>query len=1709
VEGCIYRSAANKDLPKMTEDLWYHSLKFLDKYRTDVGNYDIEELYQFTDKTGILDRHRQLLIKPFKEHQVDMKIMYYELIKMLIDYERKNQPDTYDSTKTVGKIEGYQELTNKLQRYLNQRFIVDIDQLSKTQASINQVFGGDHTKINLIQKFEVLEEKIGNLEKTNESLVEQIKVLKERDKEIVNSFVSLNNQQSIFDKNQTDLSNLFQQDIVPKINAINESLKDSNKKIVLNEKNILENENKIQQTEKTLTDHITNLKTDIEKNIRVEMEISNAEHRETITNLQNLESKISSNVENISAIDLKLCALEEKTGQEINENIANYQTATSSKLSDLEEKVATNKSNITKNDEDIRQNSVSIANISNVIKSVEEQITTVKSASETSWKMAEEALESQNATMIDIRSLVDMNKERVDGYEKDISSKVLQLQENIETLQKDNDKTSNITKDNSVRIAKVESLIDGLGNEFETSKDRLRKNVDDMQNVNKSLNLFESRHVETVERMKEVTMLVSTMESSIQTQEQRFLKQTEENYSQLNNNLQEIKKNHDEQGARIEGISDDNQMLLEKLNALDKNIDNRLKGIDSNHKNTFDSFQNSLKDNGNRFSKMDIDIAENSTKIKQLEDAYHTQMEKSLYMETLSEKISMMEESRQQTDARVKDEIDSTIKNDQMIRENDKQELLQKILVIDDGLQKSIQSSDTKSDILKIEIDQLSRKLKAYEETFVKLNDDTSGNTKTMEQMDIRLNDNIKELTKVNDTLTGKTNDIENMSKENLAKLIKMEEENRIQKIAIQDSLTKKGAENETKLKQDIEKITENNMNILNDFKSNVEKQIHDLTLIQNNNLLEQKNEINQSIQNFESNIQTMNNTVVNMKQETFAMTSKLDSDFEGTFNNYKDDVERNFASLRKSIADQVNDNLSQNDEKVKEAENHVKNLRDLNGKLIEQVKENLSAHGQEQESIIKDLQLKNENFLQNFHKELEKEIGELNKKAKENTMAVEAAKSGLEYLTQKFMEFDGDAKWQNERDSVIENIQSHNDQLVNNKTVVESISTSIIELDVRHKETVERMKEIAQLVDKYEISMKDIGQRVRDDQKKDLKSIEKQLNTIYLEYEKMENDMGGFKKEKENQLALNEKLDKEILELKNDLSTKEGDLITQIKEQTDNITSTDNKILKLMEQANTFMVNDVTKMEKIASLELLLKDTNDKLRDLESADVFLQESCRQATEKSAALESKTRNSEEELHKLYNKQQEEIENKLKVQIAALLTDIGNLSEEKNTISNSLDIQKKSFSDQIGKIEDSLEKVRASDNDRMRETQEINERIISLQFQAEKASYVETLASQINQMDESRQKSEAKNKEELSKLSTENAQKLEELLKKYQDINSMFEKEKENVSSNYDKLNELLNGVIDTSNGNNSEISALKPVTNALEVKVENLASKMGNDIAMIISKTDEHKELIERSTTNMSVFSEKILSYEKEQSSLTEVVQTRTQEDIANLREEFGVQVNGLMGNLEQQGNKLSTLEAKLEGTSGQTDRMLEDLVQHNSEIMTVKETLRHETDLIVKKLSQQQNEVVSLEKRFEDMESAQIYESKQFELNKTRMDNYSDAISKIDERVSCIEEAGKEQNSLILAVEKTLNDKFEELDVEVRDGTKITNKEISKIRSEISDNKDSFWTLIVEIYSAFRGSTVILKSEGVVKTEQADVLGVYRHTFDLLPKTTKPSNLG
>ena len=117
----------------MTEELWQHVLRFLDKYGNTVGDH-MEELYEFADKTGILERHKQLMCKPGHSSETDMRIMYYELIKMLIAFEKQNGPS----------VKGGRNLTDRLQNYLNQRFLEDVEGLKRQKQRTEKISCDNH-----------------------------------------------------------------------------------------------------------------------------------------------------------------------------------------------------------------------------------------------------------------------------------------------------------------------------------------------------------------------------------------------------------------------------------------------------------------------------------------------------------------------------------------------------------------------------------------------------------------------------------------------------------------------------------------------------------------------------------------------------------------------------------------------------------------------------------------------------------------------------------------------------------------------------------------------------------------------------------------------------------------------------------------------------------------------------------------------------------------------------------------------------------------------------------------------------------------------------------------------------------------------------------------------------------------------------------------------------------------------------------------------------------------------------------------------------------------------------------------------------------------------------------------------------------------------------------------------------------------------------
>merc|ERR1712228_644748 len=115
-----------------------------------------------------------------------------------------------------------------------------------------------------------------------------------------------------------------------------------------------------------------------------------------------------------------------------------------------------------------------------------------------------------------------------------------------------------------------------------------------------------------------------------------------------------------------------------------------------------------------------------------------------------------------------------------------------------------------------------------------------------------------------------------------------------------------------------------------------------------------------------------------------------------------------------------------------------------------------------------------------------------------------------------------------------------------------------------------------------------------------------------------------------------------------------------------------DDSMNAIMEQANATLINDAQQDAKIKLLESQNKSLEDKLTSLEAADLFLQESYRQLTDKTVKIEGDLGKSDEYLTSMCKQQQEEIDVKIKSQITDIHFDINEMQQERLGINEKME-----------------------------------------------------------------------------------------------------------------------------------------------------------------------------------------------------------------------------------------------------------------------------------------------------------------------------------------------------------------------------------------------------------------------------------------------------
>jgi len=179
----------------MVEAIWQHALDVLDAYRQGEDIEQTEKLYQHVDDTGILSTHKQWL----SGRQGDIKVMFYELIRMIKGYQMDDNidPDVYDRARAVNKIEGFQELTNQTQRVINQNVSNNMKKFDQRMLMLEK------QQEVLTQNFNILGKNYSMLLSTVHELENEIISLKEK----LNTQVEGKEFSESFSENRLELSN--------------------------------------------------------------------------------------------------------------------------------------------------------------------------------------------------------------------------------------------------------------------------------------------------------------------------------------------------------------------------------------------------------------------------------------------------------------------------------------------------------------------------------------------------------------------------------------------------------------------------------------------------------------------------------------------------------------------------------------------------------------------------------------------------------------------------------------------------------------------------------------------------------------------------------------------------------------------------------------------------------------------------------------------------------------------------------------------------------------------------------------------------------------------------------------------------------------------------------------------------------------------------------------------------------------------------------------------------------------------------------------------------------------------------------------------------------------------------------------------------------------------------------------------------------------
>merc|ERR1711892_504507 len=229
-----------------------------------------------------------------------------------------------------------------------------------------------------------------------------------------------------------------------------------------------------------------------------------------------------------------------------------------------------------------------------------------------------------------------------------------------ETTANETRNTNNV-KEIVNKVTSQENRLYDLENESGSSKSSITKINDHMESISKTIQVFEGRHVETIEKVKEVSVLASNIEVNVKAQEQKMEQQKANDFNQFSNQLEQLKKQQENSNKKVSDIDADNHTLMEKTIGLERNFENRLKSLDEIDNDIRPRLGTFQVESTQKIKSVEDESKYNRERLILLEEAHQQQLQKAVYVENLGARVNQLDEMGQQSEAKAKDEVDATI----------------------------------------------------------------------------------------------------------------------------------------------------------------------------------------------------------------------------------------------------------------------------------------------------------------------------------------------------------------------------------------------------------------------------------------------------------------------------------------------------------------------------------------------------------------------------------------------------------------------------------------------------------------------------------------------------------------------------------------------------------------------------------------------------------------------------------------------------------------------------------------------------------------------------------------------------------------------------------------------------------------------------------------------------------------------------------------